>query len=238
MKIAIVDERISDACACSLEKYGFWLIRIKKYSRLGEGVYSHPDMIMFAHGKTIITSADYCEEYPYIFSDIREFLPEVSITFTSDIQGHDYPRDAIFNALTVENKIFLKADSISPSVIDYAKKASLKQVNVRLGYPACSVLSFGNSAITADEGMARALENEGVNVTLLRAGGISLPPFEYGFIGGACGVFEDRVYFLGDYKTHPDKDLIEKAIKEENYTPVSLSSEPLCDLGRIIFLAG
>ena len=236
MRSAIVDERISEKCERSLLLRGFNVIKMKAANELSSAVLSHPDMLMFAHENRIITSADYCERYSYIFSDIREASPNTDITFTADVFMHDYPKDAIFNALVAGGRIFLKEDSISDTVISYAKSVGLKTVRVKQGYPACTVLAFGSSAITADMGMARAMRKEGIEVTVIENGDIALPPHEYGFIGGCAGVFGKEIFFLGDYRTHRSAGLIESAILSAGFTPISLSDEPLSDLGRIIFL--
>ena len=121
--------------------------------------------------------------------------------------------------------------------MEYAKAAGLEINNTKQGYPACTTLALSNSsAISADEGMARVLSQNGINVTLINNGDISLPPYEYGFIGGASGVYRDKLYFIGDYKLHRDAEKIENSIKEVNLTPLSLGAFPLLDLGRIIFI--
>ena len=98
------------------------------------------------------------------------------------------------------------------------------------------MLAFGNSAITADAGLASVLKNNGVKVTLINQGGISLPPHEYGFIGGASGVVDNKIYFFGNLDSHPDVKAIREAILSEGYLPVSLSDEELSDFGGIIAL--
>lgn len=236
MKSAIVDERISTKCERALLLQGFNLIKMKAARELNDAVKSHPDILMFVHENNIITSAEYCESFPYIFSDIRDALDSSSFTFTSDVFEAQYPGDALFNALVIQNKIFMKTDSISDAVKAYADERGLKTVKVKQGYPACTVLAFGASAITSDNGMATVMRKEGIKVTVIDNGDISLPPHEYGFIGGACGVYGKEVFFLGDYKTHRNAELIESAILAEGFTPVSLSDEGLFDLGRIIFL--
>ena len=235
MPCAIVDERISKKCERGLERLGFKVIKVPPARSLPEPVASHTDMVMFAHKNRIITSADYCECGAWVFSDIREYSRDTEILFTADSYGNEYPTDAIFNALVVGKYAFIKPDTVSEAIKEYICSAGLEPVSVRQGYPACTVLAFGNSAITADEGMASALLSKGIRVTLIRNGDISLPPYEYGFIGGASGVFSDKVYFLGDLNTHRDHEIIEKAIRDEGYTPISLSDEGLFDLGRIIF---
>ena len=234
--ICLVDERISKKCERSLLLRGARLIKLPPSEKLPSPMASHPDMLLFLHKNRIITSAEYCERYPYIFTDIREFSDSAKFTFTDDVFENKYPRDAIFNALTVGDRVFLKKDTVSRTVISYAESCGFDIVQVKQGYPACTVLAFGNSAITADLGMARTLSDYGVKVTLIENGDITLPPYEYGFIGGASGVYKNEVYFLGDINSHRDAKKICDAVKAEGFNPISLSDEPLADLGRILFV--
>ena len=234
--ICLVDERISKKCERALLIRGARIIKLPPAKKLPAPMASHPDMLLFLHKNRIITSAEYCEEYSYIFSDIREFSASAEFTFTNDLFCDKYPSDAIFNALTVANRIFLKKDTVSEAVVSYAASCGMDIIHTKQGYPACTVLSFGNSAITADFGMARVLSEHGVKVTLIENGDILLPPYEYGFIGGAGGVYNNEVYFLGDISLHRDAEKICDAIRAEGFSPISLSDEPLTDLGRILFI--
>lgn len=236
MAIALVDERMDGVSERELLKRGFRVIRLPACKSLGTAVASHPDMLLFYYKNRIITSADYCEYAPYVFSDIRELMPSVSITLTDEAHEPSYPKDAIFNALPIGDKLFCKADTVSGAVLSYAESLGLSVVSVKQGYPACTTLAFGRSAITADDGMARALRLNGVRVTKIKQGAVELVPYEYGFIGGAAGVFAETVYFIGNLDTHPDATLIRSAIEAEGFSTVSLSDGPLRDLGRIIFI--
>ena len=236
MKIIMTDERISPECERSLLKEGFYLIKMPPDPYLGEAVASHPDTLAFFDGGEIITTANYCDNASYVFSDVREYRPDVKLTFTAEKRGKIYPEDCSMNALVIGNKIFCRTDCISRAVLDHAKRQGYSIVHTAQGYPACTVLAFGGSAVTADCGMAKILHNEGISVTLIRPGEISLPPYEYGFIGGASFVDSKKVYFFGDISTHPDADIILDAIHREGYEAVSLSSEMLTDLGGAILL--
>ena len=236
MKLIIVDNRITHACELSLLKEGFSLIKLPRDPCLGSAIGSHPDTVMFYDDGEIITTADYCDTAAYIFSDIREMKPEIKIHFTSDIRRDRYPDDCVMNAIRIGGKLYCKSDSVSRAIIDLAERKGYEIIHTNQGYPACSTLSFGNSAITSDPGLADVMAKNGVKVTLIAPGGISLPPYKYGFIGGASGVVGNKVYFFGDISTHPDSDIISSAIKREGYTPVSLSKEGLIDLGGIILL--
>ena len=236
MKLLIVDKRISSKCEHALEKEGFYLIKLPPDPNLGEAVSSHPDTVLFHADGEIITTADYCDFAAYIFSDIRELKPDMRISFSADKRTDKYPADCIMNALVIGRRIFAKADTLSKSILKFAKNGGYEIVHTNQGYPACTVLAFGNSAITADEGMASLLRENGIRVTLISKGGISLPPYDYGFIGGASGVVGRKIYFFGDLNSHPDSAVIRKAIEEEGFIPVSLSDERLRDLGGMILL--
>ena len=236
MRLLIVDSRITSKCESSLLKEGFTLIKLPRDSHLGEAVASHPDTVMFRLENEIITTAEYCDDAPFVFSDIREFCPDLRINFTADERNAKYPCDCVMNALTVGKKIFCKKDTASVGLIELAKRLGYEIIHTSQGYPACSVLAFGNNAITSDRGLGAVMEKNGVLVTYITEGGISLPPYEYGFIGGASGVVGNKIYFFGDVMTHPDGDIICRTIKEAGFIPISLSDEPLSDFGGIIAL--
>ena len=236
MKILIVDNRIPEECERSLIKEGFFLVKLPADPSLNEAVASHPDTALFYADGEMITTADYCDAAAYIFSDIRELRPEVKISFTADARGDKYPHDCIMNALVIGDKIFCKTDTVSGAIKDFAERRGYCLIHTNQGYPACSVLAFGESAITADRGLAEVLTQNGIKVTIIGAGGISLPPYEYGFIGGASGVVDNKVYFFGDITRHPYCEKICQAIRGEGYIPVSLSKGELRDIGGFIAL--
>lgn len=236
MKTLIVDERISLPCERALLLGGYRVLKLPRDSHLGEAVCSHPDTVLFYADGEIITTAEYCDEALCFFSDMREYCPAVKLSFTADERRASYPQDCIMNALVIGKKIFAKTDTLSIDIKEFAKEHGFTLVHTKQGYPACAVLTFGNSAITADKGMAAVLEREGVNVTLVREGYIQLDGCDYGFIGGASGVIGDKVYFFGDISAHPDGELICDTISRAGYTPISLSDEPLRDMGGMILL--
>lgn len=234
MELLIVDSRITEKCEASLLKEGYTLLKLPADRFLGEAVCSHPDTVLFYLDGEIITTADYCDSAAYIFSDIREMRPDIKVHFTADVREKDYPSDCIMNALKVGKRIFCKSDTLSKAIIELAERRGYEICHTNQGYPACNALSFGDNVITADRGLASLMAKKGLFVTLINVGGISLPPYEYGFIGGASGVVGRKIYFFGNIMTHPDGELICKVIKEAGYTPVSLSDEPLADFGGII----
>lgn len=238
MKIAIVDTRIDHAAQRKLSLLGYHVLTLPPFSRLSEAVASHADMLIARLGDELISYADYCEEASYIFSDLSLLTrgTGVRFTLTADEAGADYPGDVALNALRMGDKLFCRRASASEALLRSAEKLGLEIVDVKQGYPACTVLKLSDSAvITADRGMASILEKHGIRVTLIKQGGISLPPHEYGFIGGAAERDGDNLYFFGDPATHPDADRITAAAHAEGLRIVPLCAGGLRDLGGIVF---
>ena len=241
IKIAIIDSRATDTMARKLTLHGFRVITLPPYSRLSSAVASHPDMLIHRIGDEYISYAEYCEEVSYVFSDISPVLTKAGarLSFTADGVSAKYPNDCRLNALRMGNKLFCRAESASDYLLKTASSAGLDIVNTNQGYPACTVLKLTeNDAVTADRGMAKILEENGIRVTLIDNGGIALPPHEYGFIGGAGGVFDGKLYFFGNPALHPCADIILRAIEAASLTVVSLADTPLVDLGGILFAEG
>ena len=236
MRTVIVDFRITDEMKEGIVRLGLHPILLSPSFRLGGAVASHPDTLFFKYGDDLISSLDYSREYPDIFKAIRERHPNIKLTLTDDVLGQVYPLDTKFNALVCRGELFARTDSISEEIIRTASRYGLRVNSVRQGYPACSVLSLGKTAILSDRGIARVLSERGIDFTLIREGHISLFPHEYGFIGGASFVYRDKVCFFGDYRLHPDGDFIERSVLAAGLTPVSLAASALTDLGGAVLL--
>jgi hypothetical protein len=237
MRWVLVDERISDSAERSLMREGFYAIRLPAASTLPEAIRSHPDTLIFQLGNEFLTTCDYGEEAAFVFSDIREYSENSVLHFSSEEFGNKFPSDAIFNAFTIGDLIFANKKNVSPKILEIAKKHGLTLVNVNQSYPNCSILKIDEqSAITSDRGLYKALSENGIDTLLIEEGHIFLPPYEYGFIGGASGVYGDKVMFFGNIDLHPDGEKIRKFIQEKGKKCISLSDEPLRDLGGMIFI--
>lgn len=241
IKIAIVDSRISREAERKLTLSGYRVITLPPFSKLSPAVASHPDMLIRRIGNEYISYADYCEEASYVFSDLSllSIGTKTRFTFTADEVAPTYPSDVGLNALIMGKKLFCREASASRAMLNSARESGLEIVNVNQGYPACTVLKLSeDAAVTADSGMAKILGKHGIRVTLIEQGGISLPPHEYGFIGGAGEVDEGKLYFFGDPKLHRYGEKIIEAANAEGLSIVPLSADGLSDLGGILFTEG
>ena len=238
IKIAITDKRIPREAVARLSALGFHTITLEPFSRLGEGVASHTDMLIARSEDILFSYADYCEENPLLFDTLYKLLSPVGVSFRflSDEARADYPHDAALNVLVMGRHVFAKEDSVSQGLLGHFLSLGYRTVGVKQGYPACTVLKISeNAAATADQGMARAMSDAGIKVSIIEEGHIILPPFKYGFIGGCAGRHNNTVYFAGCIEKHPSYRIIKEAAEEEGVELVSLGDFPLIDVGGILF---
>ena len=240
-KICLVDCRIPKEAEGRLSLLGFEVMTLPPHPALSAAVASHTDMLICPLGDEIISVAEYCDVAPHIFTDLVEVTGGSGrrVYFTDDRLCAEYPRDCALNVLSVGEHLFAKTDSCAPYILEKADALGLNVVSVKQGYPACTVLRLdARHAITADRGMAKAMRDAGITVYEIREGGIDLPPHEYGFIGGAAGVFDGKVYFVGNPDLHPDGEVIRAACRACGLEAVSLFDGRLLDVGGILFIEG
>ena len=230
----LIDCRMPSEGERRLLSLGYSVMRLPPMRGLPEAIESHPDTLIFKHGTNIITSADYTDAAAYIFSDLRELYPKLRLSFTADTVGNKYPSDARYNALVIGDHLLCNTRNVSEKIKEYASELGLGILHTNQGYPACSTLVLGGRcAISADGGIVKTLSEAGYETLLIKEGGISLPPYGYGFIGGATAVIGRRVFFFGDPTGHPSYCEMERFISERGYEIFRLLGGGLIDLGGI-----
>ena len=234
MKTAICDCRIPSAALHTLEGYCDKVLLLPPFEALQDEVASHPDMLLFlaTPEKTILTHSEYLHTLDRLLAGTEyriEAIPEAA--------EKKYPGDILLNAFICGGCLFGKLEHVSSSVLDIAEGRSAKKINARQGYCRCSsVVLAGRAIITADKGIADAAERENIDVLRVSDAGVSLDGYDKGFIGGASGCDGENVYFCGDISTHPSGAEIVDFCEKHGFSVISLSREPLYDIGTIFFI--
>ncbi len=237
MAVAIISEKTSPACREALRAQGYSILLCPSAKALSAPLAYHPDMQMARLGSRILCGEDFFLENRDFFSALGKLCKNAEVTPLPDCIGARYPADCAYNLLVMGDAVFYNPKSIAPSLLGIADALGYRLYPTKQGYAACTVCALGaHRAITADEGMAEALSLAGIEVLKIESRGIALPPYEYGFIGGASGVHERNVFFHGRIESHPSYAKMKDFAKEGGYSLVSLSDERLCDLGGILFI--
>ncbi len=230
--LAVIDCRLSPSCCKALENLGFTLLSMPPFLSLAQPVASHPDMLIFPFRDRLFCHRAY---YATAKTKINTILNAsgLSLCLTDDMVSTTYPTDVRLNLVDLDGRILGKADAISKKVKEYAAQNQIPIVPVKQGYTKCSSVVLKRALITADKGIAYAAQSEGADVLLISPGGVMLPGYSHGFLGGACGIYRNTVFFCGNLDLHPEAAYIRSFCKGHGYNVVSLSEEPLLDAGTL-----
>lgn len=189
----------------------------------------HPDMLFAALGdKCLLTDRGYAEDNAEFFSRLGGF---VDIKVSEKRLAPEYPMDILFDAVTNGDILLGRLEYTAPELLG---KYRVK-INVKQGYARCSTVMLSTAAISADKGICDKIFDCGLDVLEISKGGIMLPGYGYGFIGGASVVLEHikTVVFFGDISTHKDGKKITAFCEEHGYKVLYPNGEPICDHGSV-----
>ena len=233
--LAIAGCGLSQKCRNAVSALGAELIILKNNPALEDRVAHHADLSVLFLGDTLFTHENTASDNPDFVKEAKARGYKVEII--PEKLGRNYPDDILLNCLVVGKYIFAKADKISKAVSDYARKNGYSILSVKQGYARCTACPVSDKGvITADASIAKAAKGAGLDVLEIRGGEVTLGGFPYGFIGGACGVADNKLLFAGDLSAHPDGEKIIEFCKLHGVDAISLSDEPLCDVGSIFFI--
>ena len=231
MKYAVISSSAPKKCIEGLRSLGYTVLPLPPFDRLSEPVNTHADMLFFSYNDIIVTHRDYYRAARDVFDTLSSECGIRLVLSDCDVRPK-YPQDVAFNAIALGGILYSNTPHTSAEICEmFPKKVKVKQ-----GYAACSTLALSDKCvITADTSLAREYEANGIDVTIIKSGSISLPPYDCGFIGGASGVDGDTVFFTGDIDTHTDAEIIKSTLSLQKMKYISLSDEPLSDVGGIKF---
>lgn len=232
---AVVDIRIPKAAEAALVANGFSVVKLPPHPALPRPVASHPDMLVFFAHDAIFCTRSYFEIAQKELETISARCQK-PIRLVSDEVGSVYPRDILLNAAPLGDKLICHPKHTARELTALCEVVPVKQ-----GYAKCSTVILGSRAIiTEDASIAQAAEQHGIDVLRIFPNAVHLEGYDTGFLGGAASLAPyggtDNIYFCGDLNTHPNAREIQLFCKQHGFSAVSLSNEPLTDIGTIFLI--
>ncbi len=228
--IAIINPETPQEIINNLEKHDFETVKIDKTELVSEYLAGHPDIQIFPFNGTIFCHPDISADF------LKKIGNYADIRICSTKLTHNYPNDISYNILHIPGFAMHKIKHTEPEIKMHLEKESVRLLNVNQGYTKCSGIPLSGSVITADETIYKKCKEYKIRSLKISSGYVNLPGCKYGFLGGASGVFKNRLYLTGNLKNHPDRLNIEKFAESENFDIFYLSETDPVDLGSIFFI--
>lgn len=230
--IIIVSDDIYTDTLDNLHSMGYEVIFSYKNNNVCKYLSEHADMQIVNIGNKNLICAPECFNY------YKEKLKKYSLNL---IQGNtylscNYPDDIAYNIIVSEDLAIHNFKYTDAVLLSYIKDKKI--INVSQGYTACTLCPVSENAfITADVGMYRTLISHGMDVLCISQGGIELPGFDYGFIGGASFMADKgTLAFNGCIEKHPDYNRIKEFCARRDVRLLSLSANKLMDIGSFVII--
>ena len=222
--IAVVDPRMPAAAKNRLRKLNYYVAEVDLNRKFQKSVSGHVDMMLFRCGDKVI--------YEPGLENIAILLRNNGYDCVKGerVLSSSYPKNIIYNACCIGKSIIRYKGKIERHIRD----VNSRHILVNQGYSKCSILPVDKRRIiTSDRGIKEAWEKNRGKALLIRPGNIKLPGHKTGFIGGATGVDDKSVLFVGRVDTHPDAQAIKEFIKKSGKGIIELYNGPLYDVGTI-----
>ena len=226
VRALIVGECYAARLSPALESFGVRVIPCPRNPYVDARLSYHSDLSVYHVGGKCFYLARHLRE-----SELAKELEHLgaSVRFSKARQGGEYPLDASLCALPLGDAVYHNAKICDELIVQSTSRFE----NIKQGYAKCAVCPVSSdAAITADKGVARVLEKNGVRVLQVLPGGIVLDGFDEGFIGGsAFKIAPDVLAFTGSLDLHPDKEKIEEFLSECGVRPEYLTAGQAFDIG-------
>lgn len=214
------------------------IVTVPELDKTYESINNHPDIQIAILNNKLFIDKEAWINLNKIDLNIP-ILNSLKATIITSQLGNRYPLSVPFNGKFSENTWIHHLDYSDPNILAYLRKENMEMIHTKQGYSGCSLVLLPNQkGITGDMGLAKTLRANGFDILLISEGFINLKGMDYGFIGGCCGYYNNRVYVNGDLDFHKDGDLIRMFIDKQNHKIIEVKGQQLIDVGSILFYEG
>lgn len=221
-----------------LVRHGYRVLRLPRNPQLPPAVADHPDLSVFFASDAVYTTKGYASLAKDELNAVCAAIGRPLRIVTGEC-GATYPQDVLLDALPLGGLLFCLPHATAPELTAHP---AYQTVPVRQGYAKCAALPVGDRALaSADPSILHAAERHGLETLPLRAGGIRLPGYDTGFIGGAASFApyggSDTVFFCGNLAGYPDGDRLERFLAAHGFKILDLPMLPLTDIGTVFLFS-
>ena len=225
----VIMSDIKSNIVSELNAYGITVISSGRLNSITRSEAYHADMcICHIGGERFVASKN-------IDTEVKSKLESLGCNIVKSEHTVTAKRPSL-NVCILGNKIICNTKIADKGIIEYSNKSRMSIINVNQGYTKCSSAVINeNALITSDESIYKSCIKSHIDVLKISHGYIDLKGYDYGFIGGTCGLIaKDILAFCGDISLHKDYKNIKAFAASYNISLLSLSNEKLYDIGGIL----
>ena len=224
----IVDGKMPDFAKAKLAECGH-LLELETSGITYPAISGHPDIFFCPTRAGLIVAPDLPEEY-FSLLDLHRIKYRKGETAV----GSAYPQTAPFNAVVTSKYIIHNLKLTDPLLLKACE--GLTPIHVNQGYTRCNLLVLDeNLFVSSDKGICNTLLDHDLHCHYFPPHEIKLEGFSNGFLGGACGIWDQKLFMCGSLKYHSWGQQFREIIEAEDLAIIELIDKPLMDVGSIIF---
>ena len=227
--LIISDKRIPGKAKEKLQHYGDVMF-IETEGIVYEAVSGHPDIFFCNTGNGLVVA-------PNLPDNLKRKLINYQVDFIEGYKpvGNKYPETASYNAVVTSKYLIHNLKYTDRAILN--NTGNLIKIDVKQAYTRCSLLPVKEDCfITSDRGIEKTLLQKGLEVLYVEPSDILLPGFRNGFFGGACSVYENKVFIAGSLDRFGDGNKVRTFLKRFDMEIVELYDGRLFDGGSILIL--
>ncbi len=229
-KLAIIDARCNSIVIQNLRRYAEDIFLLKTAGITYESISCHPDIFLYQDERDLIVA-------PNAPQELYDFLTrnDVHYEIGQSVIGRELSDTCFYNCVSTADAFFHKEGFTDPLIQSLNK--GKRFIRLPQSYTRCSMLPLSDKAfITSDTGIHKVLQREQLSSFLFSPEEIRIAIHRNGFLGGTCGICNDKVYFSGNPLRHKDGKELCRFIESNGLEVIALSDEPLYDGGGIFFI--
>jgi hypothetical protein len=227
--LIIIDRKIPGEAREKISAWGS-VLELQTEGIVYPAISGHPDIFFCKTPGGLVVSPNLPESY---FQQLEKH--KIMYLKGNYSTGFRYPASVHYNVAIDDRYLFHRLEITDPVVLQNSH--ILKKIAVKQGYTRCNlVLLRDHHYITSDPGIYRTLIRHGLEGLFVSPGGILLPGFQNGFIGGTMGILKDQVFITGALSFFPEGENVRKYLASLHYETIELYDGPLIDGGGIMFL--
>ncbi len=227
--LIIIDKRMPAEARQKLQKYGD-VLELHTSGIVYPTISGHPD-IFFCQTSDGLVAA------PNLPDEILLTLQNKKMKILSGIKspGNTYPFTAHYNAVSGQRFLIHNLKYTDPTILKVAGRQT--HIHVGQGYTRCNLISLNDEVfITSDPGIHKTLTGIGLNCRFFPAENIQLSGFDHGFIGGTCGIWNQKIFICGSLKHYMWGKAFLSLADSAGFQIIELADDLLQDVGSILFI--